>query len=621
MTISADGGPLTYAVSFHGKAVLSKSALGLDIQDQPNLGPNVRIVRAQPGSVDETYSMPHGKANPVRNVCNSLSIDVEEIRAPSRKLTLEARAYNDGVAFRYVVPNQPILTELRLAGEKTEFQFAKDATTYPLFLDGFRSSYEDDYHTVPLSGIHRELLIALPLLVELPGVAWVGVTEADIDNYAGMYLMHSGGQARSLFARLAPSAEEPGIVVSAATPVRSPWRILMIGDQPGRLVESNLVTNLSPPSALADTSWIKPGKTAWDWWSGSFAEGVSFRTGMNTETMNHYIDFSASAGLEYMLIDAGWARRGGGPNDSGSDITATNPAIDMPAILDHARSKNVRVWLWAHWTDISRQMDEAFPLFEKWGIAGVKIDFMNRDDQWMVNFYRRVVRKAAEHHLMIDFHGAYKPDGLERTYSNLMTREGVMGAEYNKWSARVTPDHNVMLAFTRMLAGPMDYTPGGFNNATKAQFEPRNRQPMVMGTRAHELALYAVFESPFQMVSDYPEAYKGQDELEYIRAVPTTWDQTQVVGGRPGDYITVARRHGREWYVGSITGWHANEANIPLEFLGRGEFIAEIYADAPDANENPKHATREEKRVNASTLLHVKMAAGGGQAIRIRPAQ
>jgi len=619
MTISADSGGLTYAVSFHGKPVLARSALVLDIQDQPNLGPGVRVIRATPGSIDESYSLLHGKTSTVRNVCRTLSVEVEETRAPSRRFTLEARAYDDGVAFRYVLPNQPNLTELRLAGEKTEFQFAKDATTYPLLLEGFRTPYEDGYHSMPLSGIHRDSLIGLPLLLELPGVAWVAVTEADIDNYAGMYLTHSGTQARSLFARLAPSAEEPGIAVSAATPVRSPWRILMIGAQPGRLVESNLVTSLNPPSAIADPSWIKPGKTSWDWWSGSFAEGVGFHPGVNTATMNHYIDFSADAHLEYMLIDAGWAKRGTGANDSGSDLTLTNPNIDMPAILEHARQKKVRVWLWAHWTDIARQMDEAFPLFGKWGIAGVKIDFMNRDDQWMVNFYRRVVKKAAEHHLMIDFHGAFKPDGLERTWPNLMTREGVMGAEYNKWSARVTPDHNVMLAFTRMLAGPMDYTPGGFNNATREQFEPRNTQPMVMGTRAHALALYAVFESAFQMVSDYPEAYAGQTGLEYIREVPATWDQTQVVGGRPGEYITVARRHGREWYVGSITGWHANEPDIPLEFLGRGEFIAEIYSDAADANENPKHVVREEKRVNAATLLHVKMASGGGQAIRIRP--
>jgi alpha-glucosidase len=251
----------------------------------------------------------------------------------------------------------------------------------------------------------------------------------------------------------------------------------------------------------------------------------------------------------------------------------------------------------------------------------VKIDFMNRDDQWMVNFYHRVVEKAAQHHLMIDFHGAYKPDGLRRTWPNLVTREGVMGAEYNKWSARVTPDHNVTLPFTRMLAGPMDYTPGGFNNSTRDQFEPRNRQPMVQGTRAHALALYAVFESAFQMVSDYPENYKGQPELEYIRAVPTVWDETHVVSGRPGEWISVARRHGREWFVGSLTGWRPTEIDVPLEFLGHGDFIAEIYSDAPDAAENPKHTVREEKRVNASTLLHVKMAPGGGQAIRIRPAQ
>ena len=379
--------------------------------------------------------------------------------------------------------------------------------------------------------------------------------------------------------------------------------------------------NLNPPSKIADTSWIKPGKTAWDWWSGSYAEGVDFRPGMNTATMNHYIDFSAAngPGVHAHRRRLGGARRG--PQRFGQRPHAHQRQHRHARHPGACRIEKRGVWLWAHWTDISRQMDEAFPLFEKWGIAGVKIDFMNRDDQWMVNFYHRVVEKAAQHHLMIDFHGAYKPDGLRRTWPNLVTREGVMGAEYNKWSARVTPDHNVTLPFTRMLAGPMDYTPGGFNNATRDQFEPRNRQPMVQGTRAHALALYAVFESAFQMVSDYPENYKGQPELDYIRAVPTVWDETHVVSGRPGEWISVARRHGREWFVGSLTGWRPSEIDVPLEFLGHGDFIAEIYSDAPDAADNPKHTVREEKRVNASTLLHVKMAPGGGQAIRIRPAQ
>jgi len=621
MTIAAEAGRLAYGVTFHGKPVIAPSGLGLEIAGGPVLGSAVKIAGWHAGAVDETYTMLHGKANPVRNVCNTVSVDLEETAAPARKLTLEARAYNDGVAFRYVVPPQPGLEEIRLTGERTEFRLAKDATTYPLVLENFQTSYEDDYHTVPLSGLHADWLIALPLLTELPGVAWVAITEADIDNYAGMYLQHSARDGRLLTARLAPSLENPGLAVLTGAPMATPWRVVTIGSEPGRLVESNLVINLNPPSAIADTSWIKPGKTAWDWWSGTYAEGVSFQPGMNTPTMEHYIDFCAASGLPYMLIDAGWSLQGNGPNWSKADITKTSPAIDMPAILAYAKARHVGIWLWAHWEDVNRQMAEAFPLYEKWGIAGVKIDFMNRDDQWMVNYYRRVVKAAAEHHLMIDFHGAFKPDGLRRTYPNLLTREGVMGAEYNKWSARVTPDHNVMLAFTRMLAGPMDYTPGGFNNATRAEFEPRNLKPMVMTTRAHQLGLYVVFESGFQMVSDYPEAYQGQKEFEFIKAVPDVWDETHVVKGRPGDFVTIARRRGREWYMGSINGWRSNEIDVPLEFLGKGDFVAEVYSDAPDAESHPKHTVKEEKKVTAATLLHVRLAPGGGQAIRIRPAE
>ena len=621
MSITANGGSLEYAVSFHGKPVILSSPLGLEIEQAPALGAAVKIASAKAGTVDETYSMPHGKSNPVRNFCHTLTLDLEETSAPGRKFTLEARAYNDAVAYRYLVPAQAGLTDIRLVSEKTAFTLAKDATTYALILENFQTPYEDGYHFMPLSGWHPDWLVGLPMLAELPGTAWVAITEADIDNYAGMYLQHNAKDAKALTARLAPSFQDLGVAVRTLAPMSSPWRVIMIGDQPGRLVESNVVINLNPPSQIADTSWIKPGKTAWDWWSGTYASGVNFTPGMNTATMNHYIDFAAAAHLEYMLIDAGWALKGNGPNSSGADITQTNPQIDMPAILAHAKEKGVGVWLWAHWTDINRQIDQAFPLYEKWGIAGVKIDFMNRDDQWMVNFYRDTLRKAAAHHLMIDFHGAYKPDGIRRTWPNLLTREGVMGLEYSKWSARITPDHNVTLPFTRMLAGPMDYTPGGFDNATRAGFVPRNRQPMAMGTRAHETALYVVFESGLQMLSDYPEAYAGQKELDFLRAVPAAWDETHVVTGRPGQYISVARRRGREWFLGSITGWRPTDLDVPLEFLGHGEYTAEIYSDAPDAAENPKHTLKEERRVNAATVLHVKMAPGGGQAVRLRPVE
>jgi alpha-glucosidase len=605
-------GELTYAVSFQGKPVVVNSPLGLQLERETALGAMVRSISGGSVSkIDESYTVPAGKANPIRNLSNALSVKVDDAAGP---FTVEARAYNDGIAFRYLLPAPQ--GELRIENERTRFRLAKDGMTYPLILRNYRTSWEDNYRAVPLTGIAPESLIAMPFLAEVPGTAWVAITEANLDNYPGMYLQRIDN---ALAARLSPRLDDPSYSVYVRAALQTPWRIVMIADDPGRLIESNLVTNLNPPSAIADTSWIKPGKAAWDWWSGSTADNVNFTPGMNTATMKHYIDFAAKATLEYMMVDAGWAKKTipAGPYDSGSILSETNPDVNVAEIISYAKSKNVGVWLWAHWLDVDRQMNEIFPLFEKWGVAGVKIDFMDRDDQEMVNFYRRVAAKAAQHHLMLDFHGAFKPDGLRRTYPNVLTREGVMGLEYNKWSGRITPDHNVMLAFTRMLAGPMDYTPGGMRNATKEQFESRGLKPMVMGTRAHQTALFVVYESPFMMVSDYPEAYAGQKELAFISAVPTTWDETRVLNARVGDYITIARRRGKEWYVGSIAGSHGAELTIPLSFLGPGNWNAEIYSDAPDAAKNPTNTVLEKQKANSSTVLKAKLVSGGGQAIRI----
>ncbi len=466
----------------------------------------------------------------------------------------------------------------------------------------------------------------MPLLGFVPGAGWVAVMEADIDNYAGMYL-RKDKPAFALRAELSPRTDaqpagQPPIAVEADAPVTTPWRVLMIGDAPGRLIESNIILNLNPPSKIADTSWIVPGKSAWDWWSGEAAPSVSFKPGMNTATMKHYIDFASASGFRYLLIDAGWAKADrAGPQDYAAlaDITQVTPEIDMPELLRYAQEKNVRLWLWSHWTSVDKYMDQAFPLFEKWGIAGVKIDFMNRDDQQMVNWYRHVVDLAAQHHLMIDFHGAYKPDGLRRTWPNLMTREGVMGKEYLKWSARTTPIHNTTLPFTRMLAGPMDYTPGAFGNVPRDQFVPRNLMPMAPNTRAHELALYVILESPLQMVSDYPEHYTGEHDFEFIKQVPTTWDEVRVIDGLPMQNITLARRSGNDWYIGSITNWDARDVKVPLSFLGEGKYTAEIYADAPDAGVNATHTTFTRQPVDRGTVLDVHMVGGGGNAIWIHP--
>ena len=611
---------LRYAVEFHGKRLVDHSKLGLEIPGQPALGPGMRSTSTQAASVDESYTIPVGKTSTVRDHYNSARTEFED--QAERKLTIEVRAFDDGVGFRYLVPDQPSLKHVRIAREKTEFCYTKDATTYPLILDGYQSSWEDEYQQRQVNGLHDDWLIGLPYLVEVPGIGWVAITEADIDNYAGMYLRKGEG-GNCVKADLSPRVDDPKVAVVAATPFASPWRVLMIGDEPGRLIESNIVLNLNPPSKIADTSWIRAGKSAWDWWSGQAAPSVSFKTGMNTATMKHYINFASDSGFPYMLIDAGWALDpGSGSYDyTRVDITRVTPEIDMPELLRYAKEKNVRIWLWSHWNSVDKYMDQAFPLFEQWGIAGVKIDFMNRDDQQMVDFYHRVVETAAAHHLMIDFHGAYKPDGLRRTYPNLVTREGVMGKEYLKWSARTTPTHNTTLPFTRMLAGPMDYTPGAFGNSNRENFVARNFMPMGLGTRAHELALFVVFESPFEMVADYPEHYQGQKEFNFIKQVPCTWDEVRVLSGRPMENITLTRRSGEDWYMGSLTNWDERTVKVPLSFLGEGKYVAEIYADAPDSATEATHTTFSKEGVDRTTVLDVHMVSGGGNAIWIHPAE
>jgi alpha-glucosidase len=611
-TPAAAGGQLTYEVSFEGKPVIARSNLGLLLEGAPVLGSAVRLVAAEMSSHDETYRLVHGKSNPVRDHYNALRLELEETRPAARRLAVEARAYEDGIAFRYLVPDQPAVKAFRLAAEKTEFRIPKDSFAYPLFLRNFHTSYEDRYSILPIGSIHPDRLIALPLLIELAGTGWLAITEAYLDNYAGMYLRRDVEGTRTGFSSvLSPSLEEPGLAVAARTPHRSPWRVVLFAPEVGRLLESNLIVNLNPPPSLQDTSWIKPGKAAWDWWFGRVKTEQGFETGMDTRTFLYLVDFAARSGFEYVLVDAGWSDR--------IDITRHRDAVDIPAIIRYARSKGIGIWLWVHWTGVDAHMNEAFALYEKWGAAGVKIDFMDRDDQWMVNWYRRVVEKAAAHRLMVDFHGAFKPDGLRRTWPNLLTREGALGLEYAKWSFAVEPEHNVTLPFTRLLAGPFDYTPGGFDNVTKAEFTARRDDPMVLGTRAHHLALFVVLESPFMVVADHPSAYEGQPAFEFIKKVPVSWDETRVINAQAADFITVARRRGRDWFVGSLTDWSARELPIPLSFLPPGAFTAEIYADAPDADRFPKNVTISRRAVTRADVLTARLAPGGGHAIHIFP--
>ena len=618
-TVARNGAPsqLAYTVSYQGKPLLEPSALRLDLKDQTPLGANVRIAASTPATNDETYRLVTGKASTVRNQYNALRLDLEELSAPSRKFSIEARAYDDALAFRYLVPEQPALGEFRLGKEGTEFRIVKDPYIWALFLPNFRSMYESEFLKLTASslanqgGVKSSQLIGLPLLMQVPGVAWVAITEADLKGYAAMYLTNGGTSWDTHWfqATLAPHLDDPETAVVGPLPHHSAWRVLQVASEPAKLVESNVVTSLNPESQIKDTSWIHAGRGSWDWWSGSLDR--SGKTAFTTENMKYYVDFAAQSGFEYMLIDAGWSAL--------NDITKMNGRVDVPEVVRYAAPKNVKVWIWAAYGAAATQMEAAFPIYEKWGVAGLKIDFVERDDQGGIDWYYRAAELAAQHHLMLDFHGATKPTGMDRTWPNVLGYEAVAGMEQSKAGARDNPDHQLTLPFTRMLAGAMDYTPGGFRNVTRDDFEARSIAPVVMGTRAHQLAMYVVFLAPFQMVSDHPGAYKDQPAFEFIKAAPATWDETRALGGFPGEYITVARRKGDVWFVGSMTNWNPRELALPLSFLGSGKYRAEIYADSPDADRFPINTSIRKETVDRSTILKMALAPGGGYAVRLVP--
>jgi alpha-glucosidase len=609
-------GQLVYSVEFEGKPLIENSKLAIHLEGAKALGSSVRVTGREAIQNDSTYALVTGKASTVRDHYNAVRIATEETVYPNRKLTVEARAYDDGVALRYVVPDQTPIREFRETQEETEFRISKDATVFALVLPHYRTMYESEYIKLPASafanpnGLSTRVLIGCPLLMQVPGVAWMAITEADLEGNSSMYLVNPSKDwgGHEFVSQLAPG-DDPDVAVSGTLPHHSAWRVLMVGRAPGDLISSNIIDSLNPESRIRDTSWIRPGLTAWDWWSGSV--GPDGKPAFNTATMKYYVDFAAKSGFPYMLVDAGWSPL--------YDIMHPNGKVDIPGLVQYAAAKNVKVWIWMHYKAADAQMDEAFPIFEKWGVAGLKIDFVERDDQRGIEFYYRAAKVAAEHHLMVDFHGATKPWGLSRTYPNVLGFEAVLGMEQSRAGARDNPEHRLMIPFTRMLAGRMDYTPGGFDNVTREQFEPRVPHPMVMGTRAAQLAMYVAYEAPFQMVSDSPKAYEDQPAFTFIEHSPTSWDETKVIAGSPGEFIAIARRKGNEWFLGSMTDWSARSLQIPLRFLGSGRYTAEIYADAPDAAQYPKGVEITKQTVDASGTLQAVLAPGGGYAVRFVP--
>jgi alpha-glucosidase len=612
---TAAGGKLVYSVEFRGKPVLDDSALALELEGGPPLGSDVRITGTDAGQGVDQYTLSDAKVSSVRDAYCSLAVHVTENSGAHRSMTIEARAYNDGIAFRYVLTPQDGIPTVQLHEEDTEFRLPVDAIDWALELPNYRSSYEAEYLRLATTafsnqgGVPSSILIGLPLLMHEPGTAWMALMEADPEGATTMYVTNPSGNwtGHWFVSKLSPRWDDPSYAVENSVPWHSAWRVLMIADDPGRLLESNLAYDLNPPNRLADTSWIHGGKASWNWWVNNVdANGTPAFT---TENMKSYVDFAARSGFPFMMLDAGWSAH--------DDITRMNGKVDVPALAQYAATKDVKVWVWISAAAAKRQMREAFPLYEKWGIAGVKIDFVDRDDQDGIQFYYDVARQAAEHHLMVDFHGTRTPWGIHRTYPNVMSYEGILGMENSKVGRRDSPVSRTVFAFTRLLAGPADYTPGGFRNATEDGFVARNTSPMVMGTRAQQLALYVVFMTPFPMVSDSPQAYAGQPSFRFIREVPVNWDETRVLNGEPGQFITVARRHGEEWDLGSITNWTPRTLRVPLSFLAPGKkYAAEIYQDAADAAAEPTHVTIRRQLVGSGDILTLTLAPGGGCAIR-----
>jgi alpha-glucosidase len=375
-------------------------------------------------------------------------------------------------------------------------------------------------------------------------------------------------------------------------------------------VESTLVYQLAPALEIADPSWIRPGMVAWDWWNASTLTGVDFRSGLNTETYLHFIDFAADHGIQYVILDEGWS--------DPADLRELNFDMDLRVLRMRAEERGVGLILWVVWKTLEAQFEEALDQFAEWGVAGIKVDFMQRDDQPMVEYYWRVAEAAAERQLLVDFHGAYKPTGLRRAYPNVITREGVLGLEHSKWNRQPTPDHNVTLPYIRMVAGPMDYTPGAMRNAQDQHFFPIFDRPMSMGTRVHQLAMYVVFESPLQMLADSPTNYtRNPDCLAFLSAVPTTWDETHVISGEVGEWIALARRRGEEWYVGVMTDWVPRDLELDLSFLGEGEWVGEAFRDGANVQTDAEDYRRTEIRVDPAAPLTVHLGPGGGWVARL----
>lgn len=615
----ADNMPL-YSVVYKNHKLIENSSINLVIEGRGRLQNAIFMRPPVFKEVRETYKLVVGKASVVNSHFKQVTISLQDRINKNYYFDFEVRVFNDGVAFRYSLPKENGNSSFTLLDEQTQFRFVGDPVVKALLLPNFTTSHEGIYTTMPLAKIKDDTLMDMPALFQFPNKIFVGLTEAALLDYAGMYLMKRMGV---VYSELSPLPNQDGIKVKALLPHKSPWRVLLIGDRVGALIESNIITSLNDPLAIKDVSWIKPGTTTFPWWNGTIVP-PGIEGGNNFATNKYYIDFCAANSIKYhSVVEWGgheWYTNDGSDYQPGKTFDITKPVagLDMKQICDYAKQKNVGVRVWTHWKALYPKLDTAFAVFEKWGLSGMMVDFMDRDDQEMVNIQTEILQKAAAHHLHIQFHGAYKNTGLSRTYPNEFTREGAMNYEYDKWDTVVTPDADINIPFTRMLAGSTDYHLGGFRALPQSKFIVQNLRPYVMGTRCHMLAMYVVLENYLSMVCDYPDAYIGQPGFEVIKNIPTTWDETHVAAAEVDEYISIARRKNSSWYIGTISNHAAREVNLDFTYLPVGKYEAWVYGDAADSGENANHLTKRKLIIDKNSVLRLVLAPGGGNVIILK---
>ncbi|MEO7976824.1 glycoside hydrolase family 97 protein [Flavobacterium sp.] len=617
---------ITWSVTHENDLILAPSAVSMTLEQNEVLGKNALLLNSKREKINQTFDSPFYKKSSVKNQYNLLVLNFKN------DFSIEYRAFDDGVAYRFITKKK---NDITVKSEEVNLNFDQDYNTLMPYVrdlrnpkDPYISSFESHYENKKISEFAKDTLAFLPFLIDYKKNKKAVFLEANLEDYPGLFVTNNKSKSgfESRFSKY-PLQEKNGgfnninrlitdradYLVKTKGTRNFPWRILVISENDAALANNDMVQKLSEPSKINDISWIKPGKVAWDWWNDWNIYNVDFKAGINTQTYQYYIDFASKNKVEYVVLDEGWSLE--------DDIMKHNPNVDLEALIAYGKERNVGIILWSSWMALTKNTSGILKNYADLGIKGFKVDFLDRDDAKMVNSVYDIAQKAADNKLLLDFHGMYKPTGIQRTFPNILNFEGVKGLENNKWTPNDdVPLYDTTIPFIRMIAGPMDYTPGAMRNASKSEFKSSNSNPVSQGTRCHQLALYTIFEAPLQMMADSPTAYmKEQESTDFIAKIPTVFDETVALNGEVGRFVSIARKKGNIWYLGTITNWDSREITIDFSFLEKGKkFEAEIFSDGLNADKAANDYKREIIKVDSTTKLKYRLASGGGLAMIIK---